>query len=166
MLQMLFIFGYSALIHLGLRLFGIGSKYMETLIIYTMLVGTFSPIITLLGYPAIIKMLVILQSIKAGGLDIFGAIKFFSSALQPKPSDSFVDVATIIVSQLAGPIGVIVFVVMSYEIKDWYKCAKSQVFTAIGFSIGVLGLPAAISYSILYGYVMYIFVGGEHLPAP
>lgn len=147
----------SLFIHIILLTFRIKSKYIGTFIIYSVIIGGYSPFYLLLNYPNTFKVIIFLKTLKNQHIDILNNIKqgidIFNKIELPQ--------SVMFVSLITGIFGIILFsmtgVFLSYLIMETYNCNKFKSFLTITFAQILLLFPLMVltfmKYTILYSYL-------------
>lgn len=146
----------GGIVHFGLRRWGIKSSFGDTLVIYSIFFGTYSPLIQLLSYPA---ATVVLLSLRASKVAHLGLADTVASAYHALSSPSPV---------MAGLFGFaqVLLTVASFWLTGMfaesaakaYSVHRQSVLSSMSFSIVVLGIvPTAIAGLFIY-YVMFAFM--------
>jgi hypothetical protein len=145
-------------IHFGLKIYGIQSAFPDTLVIYSVIVGTFSILLTPLSLPGLIDLLTALKAAKAAGAqDISAVVQIVFGGMQSVGSKSIpmqVFEATVTPVNLA----VVLALTVSFQrqLSSFYKAETSRAVSALSFSMAVLLPPPMILLLGLYYFTVYV----------
>ncbi len=146
----------SGAIHIGLRLDGVKSRFGDTLLIYSLFFGTFSPLFCLLSYPSLALLFSSLRVSKAHHLGSWATAEAVSKALSA-PSQiagifiQFQHALTVVASlALSG--------MFAEAVAKYYQTDRPRVLSSMSFSIAVLGIVPGIICAMFYYYVVFSFV--------
>lgn len=146
----------SIVIHIGLRRYRVNSQIEDTFLIYSVVFGSYYPVLSVLNYPALALLLSSLKASKAHGA---GLVNTVAAALGAVASPSSLAMSVLITtgSFLGAVIGIVLVGVFATAVAGRYLTDRQRVLNSLSFSMGVLViLPAAIC-SLLYYYVLFSF---------
>lgn len=138
---------YSFLMHFCFLVFRIKSKFIETLVIYTSLMGAYSPFILLLGYPSIFYNVLLIKAIKDKHIEILGNIHLFNDIIKKVNYNIFIVITSSFRSLLNTILLTIIAVLMSYAIIERYNSSKFRTLLSIT-SIQMSLVPYMVSFLI------------------
>jgi len=141
--------------HIFLLIFGIKSIFIETLIIYTALIGAYSPFILFLGYPSIFYNVLLVKTIRDKHIDIFNNIGIFIDILKGKNYPISVEIISSFGNLFTLVLLSIIGVLTTYAIIERYNSSKFRTLLSITFynlSLLPFILPIFIKDIILYLY--------------
>lgn len=146
----------SGAIHIGLRWDGVKSRFEDTLLIYSLFFGTFSPLFCLLSYPSLALMLSSLMVSKAHHLGSWETAVAVSKAFSaPSPVASillqFEHALTAVASlALSG--------MFAEAVAKFHQTDRQRVLSSMSFSIAVLSIVPGFICALFYYYVVSSFV--------
>ncbi len=144
------------ILHLGLRIFKIPSEFTQTFVVYTVIVGCFSPIFTLLFAPSLIEELSILKSLKPLGLTFEDIIaQWFARLSNMNNKSLFMQGYDAIISPITSIVSVMLLVIFQRYVSAVYNVERYRAISAIGFSVGILLPIPVIILSTFYYFVIY-----------
>lgn len=147
----------SYFIHVILKIFSIRSKYIETLICYTFLIVSYSPLLLLLLYHAIYYNMQILSAIKKEHIDIINNLSKLKEIIDKINHPSLLLLINNIENFFAIILQSVTSVLLSYLFIERYNCSKFKSLLAITCAqttmIFPLLLPGFIRELILYTYL-------------
>jgi hypothetical protein len=144
------------MLHLGLRIYKIPSHFTDTLVVYTVIVGCFSPILTLLFAPSLIETLSILKSLKPLGLTFEDIIAQLYARLSDMNNKSlFMQGYDAIINPITVIVSVMLLVMFQRCISAVYNVERYRAISAIGFSTAILLPIPVIILSTFYYFVIY-----------
>ena len=145
-------------LHVGLRIFGIRSNFVDTSAMYTTLIGCYSPLFVPLSFPATVGLLSAIKSAKAQNLDFVSLVQTVWEKLGGTGEMSFLHVYGSLVGQLAAIFTFALTALLAAIVCRKYAADRYQTFSAIGFSMSVLS-PAFLAAPLeLYYFLVYVFV--------
>jgi hypothetical protein len=127
----LLIFIASFIMHIVLRAFGIQSIFHETFIIYSILMGSYSPFLLLLSYPVQINNALLITEIKNGHIPSLNALPLlFYNKINYEP---LIVIVSSFMNILSGMLNLIIVVLLLYAIMDRYNSNKFRTLLSITF---------------------------------
>ncbi len=152
----LILFIYSFFMHIVLLIFRIKSSFYETLIIYTSLIGAYSPFLLLLTCPSIFTNVLFLKTIRAEHVDLINNIHILKDIIIKIQKQS----STAIISSFANMLGLIlasvIGVLFSYAIVETYHSNKFRTLLAVAF-FNLILIPH-IATAIIKDIVIYMYL--------
>jgi hypothetical protein len=148
-------------VHIGLRIYKIPSKFADTLTIYSVMIGSFSPFINLLIYPVTISAFQTLKSIKLSNPNFQEALKKYFESSQIPEHFSFVYTYTIVIAPFLGLLSFLLITLFSRMVAERYHSEKYRTFSAINFSIYVLNIIPLFFLILIYHFVVYVFISSN-----
>jgi hypothetical protein len=149
---LLIIFGGACFVHWSLRLHKIDSKFSDTVAIYTIIVGAFSPILVMLSYPDNLKKLYAVQHVKHANLPAKEAIATYLRDMGP--GDSYTDYIAGFCQPFIGLASAIFLAMLANALCQHYGAEKFRVVSSIGVGIAVflpiVGLINWLGVALLY----------------
>lgn len=145
-------------LHFAFKIYKIESSFAEVLVIYSVLIGTYSPILTVLALPGMYDIVAAMQAVKsqAQGLGVVEVIEGVIADMNERQQDasalgtykSVAGYVLILLSQF-----LIVFFV--HCLSGFYGIERHRAVAAVGFSLGLLfPLPLAL-IGFLYYTALY-----------
>jgi hypothetical protein len=146
------------IIHLGLRMYKIHSDFTDTLVMYSVLVGCFSPVITILFYPQLIELISTLREVKSLNLDFEFLVKEFISNynyenFSAKPVT--IQIYWPIASSINFAVYATLLVMFGRLVSVRYSTEKYRVLSAIGFSLSILFPIQWVVLMFFYFFILY-----------
>jgi len=159
--HMLFVFLASIsaawAIHAGLRAHGIASRWGETLLGYSAVVGVFTPLLALITYPNSIPIYAKLRVMKQQHMAIGDAIRFFfATPASTEHSQALVCIRCILVIA-ASIIPIVLTVALVRELATRYDADRTSMFRAFAFGLSVLGTMALAPWTLALWFTLYVF---------
>jgi hypothetical protein len=149
----------GAMMHLGMRVYGINSNIGDTLCAYTALIGVYGPLFTLASYPESVRLFTSLRSAKIQGLQFMPAIDLM---LKSQAAASRVaGLQTLLVPFLALPaqVGILAAqTALAYKLSSRYAAPKSRILSSFAFSFSVLTVPLILSLGVFVSFIVYVFI--------
>jgi hypothetical protein len=146
----------SGAIHIGLLWDGVKSRFGDTLLIYSLFFGTFSPLFSLLSYPSLAILFSSLKVSKAQHLGSWETAVAVSKAFSsPSPIAAiplqFEHALTVVASlALSG--------MFAEAVAKYYQKDRHRILSSMSFSIAVLGIVPGLICAWFYYYVVFSFV--------
>jgi hypothetical protein len=152
---LLIIFGGACFVHWALRLHKIKSNFADTVAIYTIIVGAFSPFIAMLSYPNNLKNLYAVQHIKHAG----GSVReSFAMYLHDTGLGSdYIDFVAAFCQPLIGIGSAIFMAMLANALCQHYRAEKFRVITSIGVGLAVF-IPIVFIINTLGVLLLYVAV--------
>lgn len=157
--QLLVLFSMAAATHFALRLYRVRSDLGETLVLYAVIVGTYTPLAILLNYSGMAKLVATFQLVKPLDLSPLEVIRRLLAEMRTT-STGFVDTMMLGISPFLTFIGVLVLAAYARGLARWYRCDEARAVRALAFAGGVLVLPAFFVLWLFFGYILYVYAGG------
>jgi hypothetical protein len=146
----------SLFMHISLLLFKIKSNFVDTLIIYSVFIGSYSPFILLLSYPIFCNYVLLIKTIKNQNIDILNNIYQLGNIINKEKYYSVT-----IISAITNTFSIILFCILgvlsSISIMERYNSDKFNSFMSITFFQSAFILPLAL-FSILKILILYNFL--------
>jgi hypothetical protein len=144
----------GACIHIGFKRYGLRSKFGDTLLVYTVFFGCYTPLFNLLGYPYLYATFRALRQAKAEQLGPYdAAVKVFSNVT----SAASVRVVGPVASMLIMFAGFLLLAVFADTIADYYGTTRKQILISLSFSISILSQGTTLLMTFLYYFVVYTY---------
>jgi hypothetical protein len=147
----------SLFFHIVLIIFRIKSKYIDTLIIYSVIIGAYSPFYLLSSCPNTIKNIQLIRTIKSNHIDILNNIMQGMDML----NNTKLPTSVIFVSSIISIFILILFSIMgvflSYLIMERYACKKFKSFLTITFAQLIIIFPL-ILLTLLKSIMLYSYL--------
>jgi hypothetical protein len=146
----------GACVHIGLNRYGVRSRFGDTLLVYTVFFGCYSPLFNLLAYPYTYVIFRGLRQAKSEHLGLYdSALEVFISGTQ----SSAVSV------RLLGPLGsmllfpVILLLIGTFAgtIADYYGTTRKLILISLSFSLSVLAVVPLMLIAFLYYFIVYTY---------
>jgi hypothetical protein len=152
---LLIIFGGACFVHWSLRLHKIDSKFSDTVAIYTIIVGAFSPFVVVLSYPDNLKRLYAVQHIKHANLPAHEAIVTYLRDMGP--GDAYTDYIAAFCQPFIGLASAIFLAMLANALCLHYRAEKFRIVSSIGVGIAVF-LPIVALINWLGVALLYVAV--------
>jgi hypothetical protein len=149
------LFAIGSVMHIGLKLRKIPSDLTDTLVIYTVIMACFAPLLILSVYPAQVKTFAYIQTVKRTNSSIQDAFVNFiaDAALRP----SYVDYVNAISLPLIFFLIMLSLSMIINLVSCHYKVEKYRVTSAIIMS-AIFMVPISLALNVLTTFVIYVAV--------
>jgi hypothetical protein len=159
-LLLLFSFMGSGLVaHLGLKASHVNSNFAETWLIYAVLFAAHAPFFTLLAYPALVDMLLMVQHAKASHDNVLDVITEVWSLVMAQssapPGRSLVGLVGDAISVPMYLYMGVVIVMFMHVVRVRYEAPKYAVFRGVSLGVGVFAPVPLLGLLALYWAVIY-----------
>ena len=146
-----------AAIHVGLKVYKVPSAFPDTLALYSVIVGSYSPLIIVLALPGLIELLTTLQAAKSAGVsDIESVVQRIARSMADAGSKSTtMQIFQAIAAPVLFGISMTLIVVFQRRISELYKSETFRTVSAISFSMGVLVPVPMVLVTGLYYFTFY-----------
>jgi hypothetical protein len=144
----------GACIHIGLKRYGVPSKFGDTLLVYTVFFGCYSPLFNLVSYPLLYAMFGVLRHVKSEHLGISDAAAELFTSFSSTASLRVVGPVTSILLQLA--VGLL-FGMFAGTMADYYGSTRKQILISLSFSITIMSQLPGLLMIFLYYFVIYTY---------
>jgi hypothetical protein len=144
----------GACIHIGFNRYGIRSKFGDTLLVYTVFFGCYSPLFNLLEYPNLYATFRTLRQAKAEHLGLYDAAVRVLSSHQSSASLRIVGPVGSMLINLAA---VLLAGAFAGTVADYYGTTRKQILISLSFSMSILALVPAILVTFLYFFLVYTY---------
>jgi hypothetical protein len=143
-------------LHLGFRIYKIRSSFADTLVLYSIFVGAYTPLIQLLMLPNMYEVVTALKAIKAPGLGFPDAAeKFFVGLSTAQRGSSFIAIYNAIAVTCLIAFSQALLVVFQRCASVLYDVDRPRALAAMNFAMGFLfPLPFALLLCFYY-FVLY-----------
>ena len=145
-----------SVIHLGLRAYRIDSKLPDTVAIYAVMVGCFSPLVVILQYPSNINLLLQIQHAKHESLDLYGTIAYVLKGVAT-PGESYFDILASVSSGLLPFVSFLLIAALVNRISAHYQVDKYKVASSVAMSMMLITFPVIFLAALLM-FAMYVAI--------
>jgi hypothetical protein len=156
----IFLFLTSALIcagacaHIGFRWYGLRSNFGDTLLVYTVFFGSYSPIFNFIAYPYSYVLFRALRQAKSGQLGIYDAAVTGFTSLQSGAMVTFVGPVANLFTTVAT---FLLLGMFASTLADYYRTTRKQILISLSFSFTVLAMIPTLLMTFLYYFVVYTY---------
>jgi hypothetical protein len=145
----------GACMHIGFNRYGIRSKFGDTLLVYTVFFGCYSPLFNLLGYPYLYAIFGALRQAKAEHLGLYDTpVRVFSSL---QSSAASVRIVGPVGSMLINLAAILLIGAFAGTIADYYGTTRKQILLSLSFSMSILAQVPVFLMTFLYYLVVYTY---------
>jgi hypothetical protein len=148
----------AAAFHIGFRIFSIESRFEDTLLIYSICVGCYSPIVIFVSYPAAMQFVIALKDARVHQLGFEGTFSVYM-ALQDNASPIANLSKTL--GGLMVPVSLVPLGLFAEAISKQYAVSRRNVLSSMSFSMGVVAILPGLALSLLYYVLIYIFASDQ-----
>lgn len=149
----------AASAHAALRLAGVRSRFAEMMVLYAVIIGAYTPVVILLNYPGMMKLVATLELVKARD-PAFADILTQVAVEMTRTPPTFGDAMVLVVSPFLTFLSALVLTAYARAVARWYACPDAQVLRAFAFGTGVIFPPVVAVLWLFFGFVLYVFAGG------
>jgi hypothetical protein len=146
--------GAGACIHVGLNRYGLRSKFGDTLLIYTVFFGSYTPFFNLLGYPHFYNLVQALRQAKSEHLGLYDAT---AKVLTLSDSATSISFLTPVGSMLLYVATAWLMGTMAGTVAEYYGTTREQILISLSFSLSVLAPLPLLLVTFLYYFVVYTY---------
>jgi hypothetical protein len=153
-LLLMFVTGVAA-IEVGFRVFKIESNFPDTLVLYSIVIGSYSPLILLVNLPGFYDSAAMKQ-VKAPDVGLLTVL----DAMTAKDHDQSLvaNVHLLITGPIATLLNFVLTILFGYCAAALYQVSRPKVLAAVGFSLGTLFVLPAVLFGLLYYVILYVTI--------
>lgn len=146
-----------AIIHVGLRIYGVPSSFPDTLGAYSLIVGAWSPIIMVCTLPSIAGVMSGLRAAKQAGAEDIGTVvgTVFRYMNDPALKSLTLQVFQEISVAILMAFSIATLVAFQRSIAALYNIDRTRAVSAISFALGVLFPVPMVVVTGLYYFTFY-----------
>lgn len=155
---LLIVLAYCGSIYGGLRAFGIEILFVDLYLLYIVLIGIFSPLISILSYPTTINFISTLDRLKEEGVNFTSAIIEMYSITQLGTSSVVLEVY---LSLSALLVTIFLYSMLSYLVNILsveLGASKTSIMNALTMGFVVFGLIPSMLLTILKYFAIFSFL--------
>jgi uncharacterized integral membrane protein len=143
--------------HIGFRLARINSQFADTFLIQAITVSCYTPLLTLMGYPSYLRLLMAMKEAKVHHLGMVDTLK---GIFTPTRGDDIGAIFEMLGSVLL-PLAFFPIAVFAEATSRRYAVNRAKILSSLSFSTAVLYSLPSVALSALYFFVIYIFTGEQ-----
>jgi hypothetical protein len=149
---------FVAVLQLGFRMCKIQSKFSDILIMYSIMVGSFMPLLAFIGYPAAFKLLTEISHLKGLELPFEQVIVKAIQGIFESKESSLLDIFSASISSVSLLVNGIILLSFIRLVALKTQVDKFRVVTAFNLSLIVLFPLPAVILSVPYYLLLFSFV--------
>jgi hypothetical protein len=143
-----------AVLQAGFKIYKVESSFAEVLVIYSVLIGTYSPILQVLALAGMYDILAAMKAVKTQGvglgvIEVIGGV--FENIRERQEDTSAIGIYKSVAGVLLLVISQFLIVFFVYGLSGFYAIERHRAVASVGFSLGFL-LPVPL---FLIGFLYY-----------